>query len=286
MLGTISFRKKTRTKLLKCLYPNNSLYSKYSHVKVISGTIMWDFKFSRRRLWSSESSGMYCRVLNWMSTDVSVVRAIILHGSISQKTTLNIKQSRYTPWKLLEGEEYSSYSFTTSALDGSEWSASRPSRALSPEKWPPLPTGQEAARASEPVWIEARGKIHFQRFVYLYEGFLAIIVIAVPLPPCRRQGEMKYSSYSFWTSALAGDEWSVSRPGRALLPGKGPGYPLDRRLGGTQSWLDTEARGNNPLPLPGIEPNRLIGLLSLAMILGPTKPSASCGEFEFARLLG
>jgi hypothetical protein len=28
-----------------------------------------DFKFSRRRVWSSESSGMYCRVLNWMSTD-------------------------------------------------------------------------------------------------------------------------------------------------------------------------------------------------------------------------
>jgi hypothetical protein len=28
---------------------------------------MWDFKFSRRRVWSSESSGMYCRVLNWMS---------------------------------------------------------------------------------------------------------------------------------------------------------------------------------------------------------------------------
>jgi hypothetical protein len=36
---------------------------------------VWDFKFSRRRLWSSESSGMYCRVLNWISTDVSEVRA-------------------------------------------------------------------------------------------------------------------------------------------------------------------------------------------------------------------
>jgi hypothetical protein len=28
---------------------------------------LWDFKFSRRRAWSSESSGMYCHVLNWMS---------------------------------------------------------------------------------------------------------------------------------------------------------------------------------------------------------------------------
>jgi hypothetical protein len=36
---------------------------------------MWDFKFSRRRVWSSESSsGMYCRV-KWLSTDVSEVRA-------------------------------------------------------------------------------------------------------------------------------------------------------------------------------------------------------------------
>jgi hypothetical protein len=35
-----------------------------------------------------------------------------------------------------------------------------------------------------------------------------------------------------------------------LLPsftaGKGPWYPLDRRLGGPQSWSDTEARGKNP----------------------------------------
>jgi hypothetical protein len=36
---------------------------------------LWDFKFSRRQVWSSESSGIYCRVLNWMSTDVSEVRA-------------------------------------------------------------------------------------------------------------------------------------------------------------------------------------------------------------------
>jgi hypothetical protein len=38
------------------------------------------------------------------------------------------KQSRYTPWWRLRGEE--SYSFLTSALDGGEWSASRPGRAL------------------------------------------------------------------------------------------------------------------------------------------------------------
>jgi hypothetical protein len=44
---------------------------------------MWDFKFSRRRVWCSElSSGLYCRV-EWLST-------IFLHGSITQKTVLNI----------------------------------------------------------------------------------------------------------------------------------------------------------------------------------------------------
>jgi hypothetical protein len=43
-----------------------------------------------------------------------------------------VKQSRYTPWRRFGGEEYSSYSFSTSALDGGEWSASSPGRALAP----------------------------------------------------------------------------------------------------------------------------------------------------------
>jgi len=87
---------------------------------------LWDFKFSRRRVWCSElSSGLYCRV-KWLSTDVSEVRTasiirdgwrqyaplkrrstIILHGSITQKTTLNIEckpleallNNTKIPWK-------------------------------------------------------------------------------------------------------------------------------------------------------------------------------------------
>jgi hypothetical protein len=54
----------------------------------------------------------------------------------------------------LGGEEYSSYSFTTSALDGGEWSASRPGRALPPGKGPPVPIGEEAGWAPEPVWTQ------------------------------------------------------------------------------------------------------------------------------------
>jgi hypothetical protein len=54
--------------------------------------------------------------------------------------------------KALWGERYSSYSFPTSALDGGEWSAPRPGRALVPRKGPPVPTGQEAGWIPEPVW--------------------------------------------------------------------------------------------------------------------------------------
>jgi hypothetical protein len=44
---------------------------------------------------------------------------------------------------------YNSYLLTISALDGDEWSASRPARALAPGKGPIV---QEAGWASEPVW--------------------------------------------------------------------------------------------------------------------------------------
>jgi hypothetical protein len=50
--------------------------------------------------------------------------------------------------------KYSSYSFLTSALDGGEWSASRPGRALSQEKGSPVPIVHEAGWASEPVWTQ------------------------------------------------------------------------------------------------------------------------------------
>jgi hypothetical protein len=57
----------------------------------------------------------------------------------------------------LGGERnYSSYSFTTSALDGGEWSLSRPGRALTQGKGPPVPIVQEAGWAPEQVWTQAR----------------------------------------------------------------------------------------------------------------------------------
>jgi hypothetical protein len=44
--------------------------------------------------------------------------------------------------------------FLTSALEGGEWSASRPGRALPPGKKPPVPSVQEAGWAPEPVWTQ------------------------------------------------------------------------------------------------------------------------------------
>jgi hypothetical protein len=50
--------------------------------------------------------------------------------------------------------KYSSYPFSTLALDGGEWSASRLGPALPPRKGPPVPIVQEAGWASEPVWTQ------------------------------------------------------------------------------------------------------------------------------------
>jgi hypothetical protein len=83
----------------------------------------WDFKFSRRRVWSSESSGMYCRVLNWMSTDVSEVRAasiaMMWEAACSPTSVtsgdIQLRTRQYTPedselpfwtrWRLLASSE-------------------------------------------------------------------------------------------------------------------------------------------------------------------------------------
>jgi hypothetical protein len=63
-----------------------------------------------------------------------------------------LKLSHYTPRRRLGEKRYSSYSFSTSVLDGGEWSASRPCRSLAPENGLPVPIAQEAGWAPEPVW--------------------------------------------------------------------------------------------------------------------------------------
>jgi hypothetical protein len=56
---------------------------------------------------------------------------------------------------------YSSYSFSTSAIDGGEWSVSRSGRAILPGKGPPVPIVQEAGWAPEPVWTQRIEEISF-----------------------------------------------------------------------------------------------------------------------------
>jgi hypothetical protein len=69
--------------------------------------------------------------------------SILLYVSKSSKAVL------LHAMEVLGGEtRYSSYSFTTSALDGGEWSASRPCHAIPPGKGPPVPIVQEAGPQS------------------------------------------------------------------------------------------------------------------------------------------
>jgi hypothetical protein len=63
-----------------------------------------------------------------------------------------------------------------------------------------------------------------------------------------------YSSYTITTSALDGGEWSASRPGNALHPGKHPtGTDCTGGWVGPNAGLDTGVRGKDLLTLPGIE---------------------------------
>jgi hypothetical protein len=78
--------------------------------------------------------------------------------------TFNRQYKQSSPAKSHGGawgeRRYSSYSFSTSARDGGEWSASRPGSRFAPGKGHPVPIVQKAGRASEPVWTqEVRIKI-------------------------------------------------------------------------------------------------------------------------------
>jgi hypothetical protein len=69
-------------------------------------------------------------------------------------------------------------------------------------------------------------------------------------------GERRYTSYSFTISDLVADEWSASRPGRALTPGeRTPGTHCTRGWVGPRAGLDTEDRGKILCPCRGSNPD-------------------------------
>jgi hypothetical protein len=60
----------------------------------------------------------------------------------------------YMLWSAWWERRYSSYSFSTSSLDGGEWSVSCLGRTLAPGKRPQIPIVQEAGWVSELVWTQ------------------------------------------------------------------------------------------------------------------------------------
>jgi hypothetical protein len=86
-------------------------------------------------------------LITWATNSFS--RRRIRQGSLCKY--VKVKLSRYAMQAPKQKRKFISYLFLTSALDGSEWSASRPGRVLPPRKGTPVTTGHEAGWASELV---------------------------------------------------------------------------------------------------------------------------------------
>jgi hypothetical protein len=75
-------------------------------------------------------------------------------GQNVSSSHLKVNLSHYTPRRRLGERRYSSYSFSTSALHGGEWSASRPGRDLALGKGSQVPIVKEAGWAPVQVWTQ------------------------------------------------------------------------------------------------------------------------------------
>jgi hypothetical protein len=113
------------------------------------------------------SNCMWLRNLN-KAENKAQLWAVVLWGGIIKVNTPNdpklVKLSTCSCSSTNFNVRYSSYSFMTSALDGGEWSASRPGRTLPLGKGSLVPIGQEAGWAREPVWTQ-RSDLVYVRYV-------------------------------------------------------------------------------------------------------------------------
>jgi hypothetical protein len=97
------------------------------------------------------------------------------------------------------------------------------------------------------------------RVEILFLTIQIILTFNVSCPATRHGGvweDRRYSSYSFFTSALDESEWSASRPGPALPPGKGPGTHWIGGWVGPRADVDAEARRKILCPCRGSNPDR------------------------------
>jgi hypothetical protein len=76
--------------------------------------------------------------------------------------------------------------------------------------------------ANDPVWLILR--LQTNKIIKYKESS--------PATPCSGQGERGNSTYSFLTLALDGGEWSASRLGLAVPPGRvPPSVPIELEAG-------------------------------------------------------
>jgi hypothetical protein len=73
-----------------------------------------------------------------VSGDHGARKIEVIYGITIFRFKKNLATRHGSMW---EERRFYSYSFLISALDGGEWSASRPGRALPPGKEPPVPIG-------------------------------------------------------------------------------------------------------------------------------------------------
>jgi hypothetical protein len=97
-------------------------------------------------------TALHCSV-QIVSTVGFIYFPVFSFSQIESRKHSKLKQSHSTPMEAQRERRCSSYSFTTSALDGVSGQGHAPAALYSRVK-DPLPTGQEAEWAPEPVWTQ------------------------------------------------------------------------------------------------------------------------------------